>query len=154
MQCVVCRSGDQARRELSRQRVRCVVCGVRLPDGPVEWLLDDLPDTCPMLLVGPRNRLESCAGSRAFQLATPVSREEAEVTVRLLVQFSHHLEHLLRPRRSAGEQELVERAKRALMEAKGLTEEEAHRLLQKRSMDAGSRLTRTARQVLEELASS
>jgi AmiR/NasT family two-component response regulator len=32
-----------------------------------------------------------------------------------------------------------------------LTEEEAHRTLQKRSMDAGTRLPQAARQVLEEL---
>ena len=37
------------------------------------------------------------------------------------------------------------------MEQKGLTEEEAHHRLQKRSMDEGRRLVQTARQVLSEL---
>ena len=37
------------------------------------------------------------------------------------------------------------------MERRGLTEEEAHRRLQKRSMDEGLRLVQTARRVLAEL---
>mgnify|MGYP000643440883 CR=1 FL=1 len=45
----------------------------------------------------------------------------------------------------------IDRAKRALMEKRGLTEEEAHHRLQKWSMDEGRRLVQTARQVLAEL---
>ena len=61
------------------------------------------------------------------------------------------MERFVRPKRSTAEQELVNRAKKLLMERKGLSEDEAHRTLQKRSMDAGSRLTQTARQVIAEL---
>lgn len=55
-------------------------------------------------------------------------------------------------RRTREEQALVARAKRVLMENSGLTEQQAHRLLQKRSMDHGSRLADTARKVLEEIS--
>ena len=37
------------------------------------------------------------------------------------------------------------------MERFGITEEDAHRQLQRRSMDSGRRLAQTARQVLAEL---
>ena len=72
-------------------------------------------------------------------------------TVRLLLQFGRRLERLVRPGRSEGEQQWVDRAKRLMMARKGISEEEAHRLLQKRSMDAGIRLVQAAKQVVEEL---
>ncbi len=86
-----------------------------------------------------------------FALTAAVSGEETVLTVRLLIQFSHRMERFARSSRSSAEQRDIDRAKRALMEKKGLTEEEAHHRLQKRSMDEGRRLVQTARQVLAEL---
>lgn len=148
--CLICRSGDQVRRLLDKQQTYCVVCSPRLTDGPAEWLYQDLPPTCALLLVGPQHVLDACSSDDVFKLATPIRREEAVSTVRLLIQFGHRVERLLHSRRSTLEQELVERAKNLLMERKGLSEEEAHRLLQKRSMDTGARLVQTARRILRE----
>lgn len=150
-QCLTCRSGDQVRRLLDKQQVYCVVCSPHLTDGPAEWLYEDLPPFCSLLLVGPQHMLDTCGSGEVFKLATPIRREEAVSTVRLLIQFGHRVERLLHSRRSTSEQELVERAKSLLMERKGLSEEEAHRLLQKRSMDGGLRMTQAARQVIGEL---
>lgn len=148
--CLICRSGDQVRRLLDKQQTYCVVCSPRLTDGPAEWLYQDLPPTCALLLVGPQHVLDACSSDDVFKLATPIRREEAVSTVRLLIQFGHRVERLLHSRHSTSEQELVERAKNLLMERKGLSEEEAHRLIQKRSMDTGARLVQTARRILRE----
>lgn len=148
--CLICRSGDQVRRLLDKQQTYCVVCSPRLTDGPAEWLYQDLPPTCALLLVGPQHVLDACSSDDVFKLATPIRREEAVSTVRLLIQFGHRVERLLHSRRSTLDQELVERAKSLLMERKGLSEEEAHRLIQKRSMDTGARLVQTARRILRE----
>lgn len=148
--CLTCRSGDQVRRLLDKQQIYCVVCSPHLTDGPAEWLYEDLPPCCALLLVGPRHMLEACGSGDVFKLATPIRREEAVSTVRLLLQFGHRTEKLLRSRRSQWEQETVERAKCLLMEQGGLSEEEAHRLLQKRSMDGGIRLVQAARRVIRE----
>ena len=148
--CLTCRSGDEVRRLLASQITYCVVCSPHLTDGPAEWLSEDLPPFCSLLLVGPQHMLDHCGGDQVFKLATPIRREEAASTVRLLLQFGRRTEKLLRSRRCAAQQETVERAKGLLMERKGLSEEEAHRLLQKRSMDAGARLVQTARRVIVE----
>ncbi|MGE4277212.1 MAG: ANTAR domain-containing response regulator [Lawsonibacter sp.] len=149
--CLTCHSGDQVRRLLNKQQVYCVVCGPHLTDGPAEWLYEDLPPACSLLLVGPQHMLDACSSREAFKLSTPIRKEEAISTVRLLLQFGHRMEKFVRPKRSGAEQELVDKAKKLLMEQKDMTEDEAHRMLQKRSMDAGSRLTQTARQVIAEL---
>lgn len=149
--CLTCHSGDQVRRYLSKQQIYCVVCGPHLTDGPAEWLYEDLPPTCSLLLVGPKHMLDTCGSRDVYKLTTPIRKEEALCTVSLLLQFGRRTERLLRPRRSPGERELVEKAKRLLMNRRNLSEDEAHRLLQKRSMDAGCRLIQTARQVVAEL---
>lgn len=149
--CLPCASGDQVRRLLNRQSARCVVCGPHLADGPAEWLYEDLPPSCSMLLVGPKHQLDLCANPDIFKLTTPIRREEAVSTVQLLIQFSHRMERFVRTSRSTTEQQTVERAKRALMDRQGLSEEDAHRLIQKRSMDSGMRLAQTAKKILAEL---
>ena len=50
--------------------------------------------------------------------------------------------------RTKEEQELVDRAKAILMERNQMTEEEAHRYLQKTSMDNGTSFTETAQMIL------
>ena len=50
--------------------------------------------------------------------------------------------------RNEEEKKLIERAKGLLMERNNMTEEEAHRYIQKRSMDNGTGLVETAQMVL------
>ena len=50
--------------------------------------------------------------------------------------------------RTREEQKLVARAKAVLMDRRGMTEGQAHRFLQRRSMDSGAKLADTARLVL------
>ena len=149
--CLICRSGDQVRRLLNKQQVYCVVCSPHLADGPAEWLYEDLPPSCSLLLVGPQHVLDACTSRDIFKLPTPIRKESAVSTIRLLIQFGRRMERFVRPRRSTAEQELVDKAKALLMEKKGLTEDEAHRAIQKRSMDGGLRMTQAARQVISEL---
>ena len=147
--CLTCHSGDQVRRLLANQQAYCVICSPHLTDGPAEWLYEDLPPACSLLLVGPQHVLDSCGSREVFKLPTPIRKEEAVSTVRLLLQFGHRMERFVRPKRNSAEQELVDRAKRLLMEREGYCEEDAHRALQKRSMDAGCRMSQTARKILE-----
>lgn len=148
--CLTCHSGDQVRRLLCKQQVYCVVCGPHLTDGPAEWLYEDMPPFCSLLLVGPQHMLDTCGSLDVYKLTTPIRREEAVSTVRLLLQFGHRVERMVRPRRSSADQELIDKAKKILMTQKEMTEEEAHRALQKWSMDAGIRITQTARRVIAE----
>ena len=52
-------------------------------------------------------------------------------------------------KRSSADQGVINQAKSLLMEKNGLTEEEAHRYLQKRSMDNGTNMVETAYMVLQ-----
>ena len=148
--CLVCRTADQVRRSICKLPVPAVVCGYKLGDQTAELLFDDLPPTCAMLVVASQDRLDLIENSDIFCLPSPVARGDLLASVRLLLQVGRRLEKMTRPRRSEEEKAVVEQAKAVLMASRGISEEEAHRYLQKRSMDSGSRLLDTARQVLSE----
>lgn len=147
--CLTCRAGAQVKRTVHKLRLDLVVCGFKLSDESCEALYGDLPQRCAMLMVAPQTQLDLCAAAGVFKLPTPVRRSELLASVRLLAQLAQARE--VPVRRSEAERELVEQAKTALMVQSGMTEEQAHRFLQKRSMDCGFRMADTARQVLDEI---
>ena len=129
--CLLCRTADQVKRLVRQQRLTAVVCGYKFPDGTAEELAGELPGFCTVLLLAPRGLLELAAVEELLRLG-----EEAGA--------------LLPPRRSREEREVVERAKERLMARNGMTEEEAHRALRRRSMDRRIPLADAARMLLDE----
>ena len=172
--CVVCRTADQVRRAARKLRLDIVVCGFKLGEESCESLFYDLPQRCSMLMVAPQAQLDLCEGEGIFKLRAPIRRSELMASVRLLSQVAQSATRAVvagtagndasqeaalcaaressqgrsPAQRSQEERELVERAKAVLMGRHGMTEEQAHRFLQKQSMDNGARLTDTARLVL------
>ena len=147
--CLTCRSAAQVKRTVGKLRLDLVVCGFKLADESCETLYGDLPQRCAMLMVAPQAQLDLCAAAGVLKLPAPVDRRSLLASVRLLAQLTQGRE--VPVRRSEAEQRLVEQAKAALMDQNGMTEEQAHRFLQKRSMNRGARLADAARQVLDEI---
>lgn len=147
--CLVCRTADQVRRAINKLPVPAVVCGYKLGDQTAELLFDDLPLSCAMLVLASQNMLELMQNDDIFRLPTPVSRGDLAASVRMLLQIGRRLERYVRPRRSREEQSLIDQAKRLLMDRNDMTEEQAHRYLQKKSMDSGAKLVQTAQLVLD-----
>ena len=145
--CLVCRSAAQVKRTVGKLRLDLVVCGFKLADESGEALYFDLPQRCSLLMVAPQARLDLCAAPGIFRLPTPVGRTELLTAVRLLAQLTQSRE--VPAHRTEEERELIERAKGLLMAREGMAEDQAHRFLQKRSMDSGARLADTARRVLD-----
>lgn len=147
-ECIVCRSADQVRRAAGKLGVITVVCGYKFPDGSAEALFEDLPPSCTMLMLAVQSLLDLCRNEDIFKLAAPVAKGDLVASVRLLLQVGRRLERFIRPRRSTEEQALIDQAKQVLMERHGMTEEQAHHFLQKKSMDSGAKLIQTAQLVL------
>lgn len=147
--CLVCRSAAEVKRAVNKQGVCAIVCGYKFPDQTAEELFNDLPVSCSMLMIAVQTLLDLCGSRDIFKLAAPVSKGDLTASVRMLLQMGHRMERFVRPRRSGEDQELIRRAKEVLIDRHGMTEGEAHRFLQKRSMDAGAKLTDVAKAVLE-----
>ena len=84
------------------------------------------------------------------QQRLPAGRRELLAAVEELLRLGEEAGALLPPRRSREEREVVERAKERLMARNGMTEEEAHRALRRRSMDCRIPLADAARMLLDE----
>ena len=147
--CVLCRTADQVRRAVHKLHITAVVCGFKLADQGAEALFSDLPPTCAMLVLAPQNLLELLQEEDIFRLATPVSKGDLTGSVRMLLQMGRRLERTFKPRRSSEEQALIDQAKALLMERSGMSEAQAHRFLQKTSMDNSARLVQTAQMILD-----
>lgn len=146
--CLVCRSAAEVKRLVRKRRIGAVLCGFKLPDDSCQALYNDLPAGCSMLMLAPQTSLDLCETEDIFKLATPVRKSDLLSSVRMLLQLQQKIDKKRRPPRSEEEKLLVEQAKAVLMDRHGMTEEQAHRFLQKESMDNGAKLTDTARLVL------
>ena len=103
-----------------------------------------------MLVVAAQSMLDLCENEDIFRLASPVRRGDLIASVGMLLRMGRRLEKYVRPRRSREEESAIREAKALLMDRNGMSEEQAHRFLQKRSMDAGVRLGQAARLVLDD----
>lgn len=128
-----------------------MVCGYKFPDGTAEELAGELPGFCTVLLLAPRGLLELVPERPGLLcLPAPAGRRELLAAVEELLRLGEEAGDLLPPRRSREEREVVERAKERLMARNGMTEEEAHRALRRRSMDRRIPLADAARMLLDE----
>lgn len=141
--CYSANSAGEAKRLAAKFHINTLVCGYKLRDDLAEDLFYDLPPASVMLVVARPDQLEMLSDD-IFTLSAPVSKGDLCACVSLLFQVERRLERALRPKRSDTENEVVEKAKRHLMERDGLSEEEAHRYMQKKSMDTGAKMLQTA----------
>ncbi len=128
-----------------------VVCGHRLVDMLYEELFDCLPEGMRMLLLAAPQYLGERDREGIVCLPMPMKVHELVNTVGMLCQ---EMDRSRRKRRQTprerGPQEvrLIKEAKELLMERNHMTETEAHRYIQKCSMDSGANMAETARMVL------
>lgn len=122
-----------------------VICGARLGDMTASRLAASVSGSGSVVVIASAASLDLCEGENLYKLANPVSRSDFFALLELLVQKKR------RPPRQRGtqEQSLIQRAKALLMDVNRMTEPEAHRFLQKRSMDCGWKLAETAQWVIE-----
>lgn len=84
-------------------------------------------------------------------LPMPLKVHDLVDTLEMMVQSQARIrrKQRLRPKeRNLEEQNLIMRAKELLMERNNMTESEAHRYIQKCSMDSGTNLVETAQMVI------
>lgn len=148
-ECLICHSAAEVKRLVNKQHVSVVVCGYKLRDETAEALSEDLPFSCSVLVLAVQNLLDMIESENVFKLTAPVSRNDLLSSVRMLTQVGRRIERYTRPKPSEEDKALIGKAKALLMDRNGMTEEQAHRFLQKKSMDSGTKLLQTAQMVLD-----
>lgn len=146
----VCTTAAQALGEMNNLGGGVLLCGYRLPDMFFADLRECMPDSFEMILIASSRMLDSCEDSLVVSLAMPLSVQELVSTVRSMQQIhSRNRKKRKKPEaRSPEEQKVIDTAKELLMQRNRMTEVEAHKYLQKCSMDSGNNLIETAQMVL------
>lgn len=147
----ICITGSQALSRLDELNAGLVICSYRLSDMMYSELHACLPKGFEMLLLASRDVLRECAGNDIMCLAMPFKVFDLINTVDMMCQAIERRRRKERqkPReRNTGEEALIAEAKALLMNRNHMSEAEAHRYLQKCSMDSGTNLVETAQMVL------
>ena len=140
----LCASGSELRRAINACEDGVVVLLGGVADCTVQELQWDYGDRVQILLIARPEVLEACEAREVFRLALPSSSQAVLGAVEMLSQ----LHRMQLPRRSGDEKSLVDEAKRRLMAEEGLTEEEAHRAMQRYAMRHGMKMTEYAARLL------
>lgn len=147
----VCTSGAQVLQCADDLGEGIVVCGYKYHDMFYRQLKEDLPGSFEMLLIASAHVLEECPKSGIVCLPLPLKVNHLLDTLDMMIgsrQMRQKKERQKPKPRTLEEQKLIMDAKGLLMERNGMTEEEAHRYMQKCSMDSGTNLVETAHMLL------
>lgn len=143
-------SGAEVIRAVHRMGTAAVVCGFKLRDMTAGQLACALESQAGLLVISTAANLDLCQGENLFKLAAPVTRGAFFASLELPLAFLSAAAVRRKPRSDGDRDEaVIRRAKALLMEINRMTEAEAHRCLQRRSMDSGMKLAETARLIVE-----
>lgn len=147
----ICNSGAQALQYMDHLNTGVLICGYRFHDMIYADLLADFPLGFEMLLVTSQSHLAEAQGSGIMCVTMPVRLQDLLNTVNIMCETIERRRRKRREqpvKRSDKDKALIKKAKVILMERNNMTESEAHRYIQKCSMDAGVSMVETANMIL------
>lgn len=147
----VCTTGAQAIQCAESLDGGIVVCGYHFPDMMYSDLHEYLPEPFEMLLVVSQKYWNECSNRQILAVAMPLRIHELVNTLRMMedgIARRKRKKRAEKKTRSEDEQALIRQAKELLMARNNMTEEEAHRYIQKCSMDSGTNMVETAQMAL------
>lgn len=155
----VCTTGAQVIELANRHdKGGVIISGLKLNDMLATDMLDVLSENYELLLLLTSNQVDLEVSNGVSSLTLPLNRLDFVETVNMLLKTSgsenrmrsknKKAEQERKPERSPEDKEIVEKAKAVLMERNNFTEMQAHRFIQKKSMDTGKKMVETARIIL------
>lgn len=148
----VCTTGAQAISSLEDLNDGIVISGYKLADMMYLELSECMPEGFTLLLLATRQHLSECDERGSIEcLPMPLKAHELVETVHTLIRQCERKRKKRResPReKSPEEMALIAQAKAFLMEKRSMTEMQAHKYLQKCSMDSGRSIAESAQMVL------
>ena len=147
----VATTGAQAMHYADTVDEGIVVCGYKLKDMMYTDLREYLPENFDMLLVASQDKWSDGLVRGVMGLSMPIKVYDLMNTIEMMLTDIDRRRRKRKKQlnnRDPKQQETVRKAKELLMARNNMTEEEAHRYLQKSSMDSGTNMVETAALVL------
>ncbi len=147
-----CVTGAQAVALADNLNDGIILCGYKLTDMIYSQLYEYLPPGFEMLLIASQHMISGgMVESGIMCLSMPFKVHDLINTVDMMIQTieQRRRRRKTKPKeRDAKEVRLIQDAKEVLMSRNHMTEAEAHRYIQKCSMDSGTNMAETAQMVL------
>ena len=143
-----CHTGMEVIRAIKKMGGGVVICYYKLQDMTADQMSFELQGIADFLVIAKPAYLDLCENDSLFKLPMPIRLGELVGSVNVLLQLDQKRSKAEVPRRSGEDEQLILQAKELLMEKNGMTEAQAHRYLQKKSMETSSKMTDTARLIL------
>ncbi|MGF0031405.1 ANTAR domain-containing response regulator [Bariatricus sp. SGI.154] len=147
----VATTGAQAMNYADTVDEGIVVCGYKLKDMMYTELREYLPKTFEMLLIASADKWSEGGIEGVVGLSMPIKVYDLMNTMDMMlrtVDRRRKKRKLEQKNRNSEQKALITKAKELLMARNNMTEAEAHRYLQKSSMDSGTNMVETAEMVL------
>ncbi len=147
----VCTTGAQVLECAHSLDEGIVVCSYRFRDMYYTQLREQIPSGFEMLLVASQAHWMEEGGMPVMKLGMPIKVFDLVNTVHMMLEANRrkHRKARLAPKvRSEEEMRLIRQAKGLLIDRNGMTEEDAHKYMQKCSMDSGTGLVETAQMII------
>ena len=148
----VCSSGDEVLRRANQFAGGLVLCGYKIGGMLYNEIYELLPEGFEMLVLLSGKQAGLVDEDDIFSLVLPVSKSELIRTVSMIVDFSEGRVAAKTKNavsaRSERDKILIEKAKLMLMNNFNITEDAAHRFIQKNSMNKGLKMAETAEIIL------
>lgn len=147
----VCTLGAQVLQYADELDDGIIVCGYQFADMLYSQLREYLPTCFDMLLVASQHLLQSCQDNDIVCVSMPIKAYDLVNTISMMSQTISRRRKKLKQKpkpRDPKEEQMIQDAKAILMTRNNMTEEEAHRYIQKSSMDTGTNIVETAQMIL------
>lgn len=147
----VCTTGAQAVGLANELDEGVIICGYKFSDMHYRELYNYLPRTFEMLLIASKAKLEESMNSDIMCLGMPLKTKEL---INTLEMMTYNYNKRKKKKKNAGKQrteeekQVIAKAKIVLMERNNMSESDAHRYIQKTSMDSGTDMVETAEMIL------
>ncbi|MCI8506428.1 MAG: ANTAR domain-containing protein [Lachnospiraceae bacterium] len=146
----VCTTGAQALNCIEELNDGIVVCGYRFADMRYGELHEYLPEGFEMLLIASERYWGEAAVDMCISMPLKIHDLVDTLTMMEETQLRRRRRRRAQPRvRDEKAQAVIAGAKEVLMERNNMTESEAHRYIQKCSMDSGTNMVETAHMILD-----
>lgn len=145
----VCTTGAQAVSLANELDEGIVICGYRYSDMQYLELYNYLPRSFQMVLLASPARISECMNQEIVCLGMPLKTKDLVLTLeQMTFQYRKKKKKKAGRQRTQEEKETIQKAKEILMTRNNISEEEAHRYIQKTSMDNGTSMVETSQMLL------
>lgn len=146
-----CTSGSNVLSVIDDYNDGIIICGYKLQDMLYDELRANLPETFEMIILASQAKISDISGNGIVSVVMPLRVQDLVNTIDVISNNIYIRKKKRQEKakiRDPKDQKIIDQAKKVLMEKNNLTEFEAHRYLQKNSMDSGSSMVETAEKVI------